>query len=275
MVMITHARCLGYDEAQSLVNALHTILTESEGYEVENGAYFVWQAPNGAQIWLAMKGGKAEPGSQPAPMEVVDLEPHYNGAGRMQAAVVEMVPYDDEQLTGALYAWSSPLSIEDPETGYYPFSVDLRDFSTHLHAWRLLPRMVTLQIAAFAQEAWCFEDEQSYLQSDHSVLTETEDEETGELVTLRLAPQAMLPINEGASDNVAGNYALLTGRIVEVHHLQNPHTGKGFVAMLVDTYGGSVDVVALEDDIEGTPYAGGTVKAYAWLSAQVIPTEES
>lgn len=273
--MITHARCLGYDEAQSLVNALHTILTESEGYEVENGAYFVWQAPNGAQIWLAMKGGKAEPGSQPAPMEVVDLEPHYNGAGRMQAAVVEMVPYDEEQLTGALYGWSSPLSVEDPETGYYPFSVDLRDFSTHLHAWRILPRMVTLQIAAFAQEAWCFDDEQSYLQSDHSILTETEDEETGELVTLRLAPQSMLPINEGASDNVAGNYALLTGRIVELHRLQNPHTGKNFLAMLVDTYGGSVDVVALEDDVEGTPHTGGTIKAYAWLSAQVIPTEES
>lgn len=272
--MITHARCLGYDEAQSLVNALHTILTESEGYEVENGAYFVWQAPNGAQIWLAMRSKRGGDAQQEAAMEVVDLEPHYNGSGRMRTAVVQMVPYDEEELTGALYAWSSPVSEEEPETGYYPFSADLRDFSTHLHAWSVLPRMVTLQIAAFAQEAWCFDDEQSYLQSDHSILTETEDEETGELVTLRLAPQAMLPINEGASDDVAGNYALLTGRIVEVHRLQNPHTGKGFVTMLVDTYGGSVDVVAFEEDIEGVPRAGGTVKAYAWLSAQVVPDEE-
>lgn len=273
--MITHARCLGYDEAQSLVNALHTILTESEGYEVENGAYFVWQSPNGAQIWLAMKSTEQEGApSRTALLEVVDLEPHFGGSGRMQAAVVEMVPYDESNLTGALYGWSSPLTVEDPESGYYPFSVDLRDFSTHLHAWRTLPRMVTLQIAAFAQEAWCFEDEQQYLQSDHSILTETEDEDTGELVTLRLAPQAMLPINEGASDNVAGNYALLTGRIVQLHRLQNPHTGKYFVTMLVDTYGGSVDVIALEEDIEGTPQVNGTVKAYAWLSAQVIPTEE-
>jgi hypothetical protein len=273
--MITHARCLGYDEAQSLVNALHTILTESEGYEVENGAYFVWEAPNGAQIWLTMKGRRPEAGIPTAPMEVVDLEPHYNGAGRMQTAVVEMVPYDDEELTGALYGWSSPLTAEDPESGYYPFSVDLRDFSTHAHAWHTLPRMVTLQIAAFAQDLWCFEDEQSYLQSDHSILTETEDEDTGAPMTLRLSPQAMLPINEGASDNVAGNYALLTGRIVEVRRLQNPHTGKTFVAMLVDTYGGSVDVIALEDDIEGTPQVSGTVKAYAWLSAQVVPADDA
>ncbi|MER3474784.1 MAG: hypothetical protein C4335_12310 [Armatimonadota bacterium] len=273
--MITHARCLGYDEAQSMVNALHTILTESEGYKVENGAYFVWQSPNGAQIWLAMKSTEQEGDpSRTASLEVVDLEPHFDGSGRMQAAVVKMVPYDESNLTGALYGWSSPLTVEDPESGYYPFSVDLRDFSIHLHAWRTLPRLVTLQIAAFAQEAWCFEDEQQYLQSDHSILTETEDEDTGELVTLRLAPQAMLPINEGASDNVAGNYALLTGRIVQLHRLQNPHTGKYFVTMLVDTYGGSVDVVALEEDIEGTPQVNGTVKAYAWLSAQVIPTEE-
>lgn len=272
--MITHARCLGYDEAQALVNALHTILTESEGYEVENGAYFVWQSPTGAQIWLAMKGKGDEKSSDSSSLEVVDLEPHFDGKGRMQAAVVEMVPYDDTELTGALYGWSSPLTVEDPESGYYPFSVDLRDFSTYRHSWRTLPRMVTLQIAAFAQEAWCFEDEQQYLQSDQSILTETEDEDTGEIVTLRLAPQAMLPINEGPSDNVAGNYALLTGRIVQLQRLQNPHTGKYFVTMLVDTYGGSVDVVALEDDIEGTPEVNGTVKAYAWLSAQVIPTEE-
>lgn len=273
--MITHARCLGYDEAQSLVHALHTILSESEGYEVQNGAYFVWHSPSGAQIWLAMKSGEqGEDASGTASLEVVDLEPHFDGAGRMQTAVVEVVPYDDTHLIGALYGWSSPLTVEDPESGYYPFSVDLRDFSTHQHAWQTLPRMVTLQIAAFAQEAWCFEDEQQYLQSDQSILTETEDEDTGELVTLRLAPQAMLPINEGASDNVAGNYALLTGRIVELRRLQNPHTSKYFVAMLVDTYGGSVDVVALEKDIEGTPQVNGTVKAYAWLSAQVISTRE-
>lgn len=273
--MITHARCLGYDEAQSLVNALHTILSESGGYEVENGAYFVWQSPNGAQIWLAMKSkGQGDDTSGDAPLEVVDLEPHFEGSGRMRTAVVEMAPYDDTNLTGSLYGWSSPLTVEEPESGFYPFSVDLRDFSTHLHAWHTLPRMVTLQIAAFAQEVWCFEDEQQYLQSDHSILTETEDEDTGELVTLRLAPQAMLPINEGASDNVAGNYALLTGRIVQVHRLQNPHTGKYFVTMLADTYGGSVDVVALEEDIEGTPQVNGTVKAYAWLSARVVPAEE-
>lgn len=273
--MITHARCLGYDEAQSLVNALHTILSESEGYEVQNGAYFVWQSPNGAQIWLAMRSTQPEGDSNTAAMEVVDLEPHYNGSGRMRAAVVEMVPYDEHQLTGALYGWSNPLSLEEPESGYYPFSVDLRDFSTHQHAWQQLPRMVTLQIAAFAQEVWCFDDEQSYLRSEESILTESEDEETGELVTLRLAPQAMLPINEGASEHVADNYALLTGRIVEVHHLQNPHTGKGFFAMLVDTYGGSVDVVAYEQDIEGVPRSGGTLKAYAWLSAQVIPADDA
>lgn len=272
--MITHARCLGYDEAQSLVNSLHTILSESEGYEVENGVYFVYQAPNGAQIWLTMKRGQVEDASGTASMQVVDLEPHYNGSGRMQTAVVKLVAYDKENLTGSLYGWSSPLAAEDPESGYYPFSVDLRDFSTHKHDRRELPRMVTLQIAAFAQEARCFEDEQDYLQSDDSILTESEDEDTGELVTLRLAPQAVLPIGEEASEDVAGNHALLTGRIVEMHRLQNPHTGKEFVTMLVETYGGSVDVVALADDIVGVPHVSGTVKAYAWLSAQIIPTEE-
>ncbi len=272
--MITHARCLGYDEAQSLVNALPSILSESEGYEVENGAYFIWEAPNGAEIWLVMRDKGTAEGAESPSLEVLDLEPHFRGAGRMKAAAVEMAQYDDQMLTGSLYGWSSPLSAEDPESGYYPFSVDLRDFSTYAHAWQSLPRMVTLQIAAFAQEVWCFDDEGSYLDSDQSILTETEDEDTGELVTLRLAPQAMLPINEGAADNAGGNYALLTGHIVKVQKLQNPHTGKNFVAMLVDTYGGSVDVVALEDDIAGTPIVSGTVKAYAWLSARVVPTED-
>ena len=67
---------------------------------------------------------------------------------------------------------------------------------------------------------------------------------------------------------------MLTGRIVKLERLQNPHTGKGFVAMLVNTYGGSVDVVALEGDLAGTPQVSGTLKAYAWLSARVVPTED-
>src|SRR4051812_36390839 len=81
------------------------------------GEYLRWAPGAGVELWIQVNRQR----------ELTGCNPHFAGEARMEVQGVKTLPGDSETLDGSLYAWAAPQG-EEPESGAYPFVVDLPDF---------------------------------------------------------------------------------------------------------------------------------------------------
>jgi hypothetical protein len=218
-------------------------------YAVPDGYYVEWSPGGGIQVWV-----KADPGRQ-----LVGMDPHFSGRGRLRLGVLEARRSADYPLDGSLYGWVNPPD-DDPSTGEYPVLIDVPDAA--MAGDRItVPAVVTLQVAAFAHELACFADDHAYLgaQADG----------------IRLAPESVIPsglFSAGDDPEVDDRRAeaIAAGHIERVERLLNPVSGRPFVSLLVRTLGGTLDVVADPETVAGEPIVGGVVRGSFWLSGRLV-----
>jgi hypothetical protein len=212
------------------------------------GAYLRWRPGAGAEVWVqADRDGS-----------LIGLNPHFVGDGRLRFGALELRPGEPGTLDGSLHGWVDP-PADDPHQGLYPLLVDLPD--AHLAQLHLvLPSIVTLQLAAFAHELACYQDEAAYYAAH----------EQGR----RFAAESFFPTGPFVRPGeVERAEAVFTGRVLGAEMRINPATGVAFHVLLVRTLGGVVlDVVADPIVVTGEPVVGGVVLCLAWLSGRVIGT---
>ena len=215
-----------------------------EQLRARDGSYVRWAPGAGVELWLQVQA-----------REVIGLAPHFSGDAAMRVALTERLPRPDESaLAGAYRAWANP-SADSPEEGDYPFIFDLPDAGRFTGL--TLPRVASVQIAAFAQELRCFADEAAFDASQ----SEAE---------VKYAAESFIPsglfVKEGEAPAA---YAMFTGRVTRAERRQNPYSGGAFWYVAITTLGGAVDVVADPVVVEGEPIAGGVARGSFWLSGRL------
>lgn len=231
-----------------MLGLANQVAEEAEVIEVSEGLYLKWSSEAGAQIWLHVDHDG----------DLIGMVPHFAGASRVSTRITARVQQPDAPaLDGAFHAWAAP-DKHGLEDGAYPFVFDSPDFCRH--GALTLPRLASVQVAAFAHEISAYDSVGAF-----------EEAQDGDV---KFAPQSFIPSGlfkpEGGQTEPPEAYGIFTGVVVQSIGKKNEATGQPFHWALVESLGGSFDVVVDPELLDTEPKVGGVVSGSFWLSGLVL-----
>lgn len=236
--------------------ALHPKLIEmvEVGYRTPVGDYLVWREGDatradyfGPEISIHVDKDN----------QLVGVMPFFRGLGDMMMGVGGPVPIaGGSPLDGRLYAWLAPADQARLDSGISPCAVDtpylanFPDFQPHI--WNY-------SIAAFPVEP----------------LTLRAPDSAGETPDQSFIPVGLFaPEGAAQKDHEPQPYARLSGRIADSRTLKNPLTGLDYQWALVETAGGTIDVVAHAEMAPQLLEKGMILGGLFWLVADQYEPEK-
>jgi hypothetical protein len=222
---------------------------EAERISTPPGDYLKWASPSGEQLWLQISPDG----------DAMGMSAHFAGKSSMRLAVEARVARPSHTpLDGTFLAWANP-PAGAATGGDYPFVFDCPDAATHLDL--TLPATVTAQVAAFAQQISLYDSEDAYAASQAA---------QGVSSPSRSFIPSGLISPEGEPRNPPEPHALIAGHVVEAGVLVNVISGLQYCWALVDTVGGTFDVVIDPDLLPGAPRPGNILAGWFWLSGRLL-----
>jgi hypothetical protein len=229
--------------------ALATSVTDrAETIDAAEGQYLKWAPPSGEQLWLQVKRSG----------DALGMNPHFAGKSAVPVGLeARVVRESHSPLDGTFLAWANP-SAGAMTGGDYPFAFDCPDAGTL--AAVALPVRAIAQIAAFAQQVSVFADEIAY---DSSQKAQGQAFASRSFIPSGLISPAGDPIDPPEP------HALFVGHVVEAEERRNTVTGHPFWWALVDTLGGTFDVVIDPELLPTPPRRGNVLSGWFWLSGRI------
>jgi hypothetical protein len=233
------------DDLNRLVNRISPL---AERLPAQGGEYLRWSDPSGAEIWLQVNANN----------DLIGLNPHYAGRSIILVGLTtRLASTGPSELDGSFHAWADPAG-DAPDTGCYPFVFDAPDY--RLHDELPLPAQQQVQIAAFAHAIDAFETVAAF-----------EESQTGDL---KYASQSFIPSGLFAPNGDTAvppqARAMFAGHVLAADEKTNVLTGRAFYWALVETFGGTYDVVIDTSLLPGAPAVGGVISGSFWLSGRII-----
>ena len=224
------------------------VADRAETVNAQAGQYLKWAPPSGEQLWLQVKYSG----------DAMGMNPHFEGKSSVRVALEARVVRDvHTPLDGTFLAWANP-----PEGaaagGDYPFVFDCPDAG--VHDALALPATVTAQIAAFAQTISVYESRTAY---DAAQAAQGLSFDSRSFIPSGLISPSGEPVTPPES------HALIAGEVVEAAERHNAVTGEPFWWALVDTIGGTFDVVIDSSLVEAPVRPGNIVSGWFWLSGRL------
>ena len=235
---------------EEFLQLVQGIANASSMMKVEEGLYARYSDPSGAELYLQFD--KRD--------EFVGINPYFNGKSLRKVCLQHFVEREDNPLEGGFHAWSNPTDENVPESGEYPFVF----MSPAYRAEDVfnLPCTVEIQLTAFAQEIEFFATERDFYAHQTS--------------DIKISSQSFVPLRHGAMPGDDGEHgqiislAFFTGIVKEVNVRRNEWTAETFLWLLVDTYGGEIDVVADMRFFQTVPVVGGIIQGEFYLTGQFL-----
>jgi hypothetical protein len=230
------------------------VADKAERIVTGQGEYLRWAPASGEQLWLQItsKG------------DAMGMNPHFEGRSAMRIAVEARVARPAQTpLDGAFLAWANPpvdaSGLARAESGGdYPFAFDCPDAARHLAL--PLPVVLTAQMAAFAQQVSVYESAAAYASSP--------DAQGGSGSSRSVIPSGLIsPAGEPVIP--PESHALIAGDVLDAAPRVNTITGAPYWWALLDTVGGTLDVVIDPALLPEPPRAGNVLAGWFWLSGRL------
>ena len=233
---------------EDLASLASSVAGKADKVPARGGQYLCWAPPSGEQLWLQVKPNG----------DAMGMNPHFSGKSSIRIAVEARVARDTHTpLDGTFLAWANP-PTGAKTGGDYPFAFDCPDADTVGDL--ALPAVVDAQIAAFAQEVFVFDTEARYAASQAA---------QGMAFESRSFIPSGLISPDGRPVDPPEPHALLVGGVVEAEERRNTHTGRPFWWALVETVGGTFDVVIDPALLPEPPQTGNVLSGWFWLSGRL------
>jgi hypothetical protein len=222
---------------------------EAERISTPSGEYLKWAPPSGEQLWLQItRDGDA-----------MGMVPHFAGKSSMRLAVEARVARPSHTpLDGTFLAWANP-PAGAVTGGDYPFAFDCPDAATHLEL--ALPATVTAQMAAFAQQISLYESAAAYATAQAA--------EGVSSPSRSFIPSGLLT-PDGEPVDPPQPHALIAGHVLEAAARANAISGTKYWWALIDTVGGTFDVVIDPALLPDMPRTGNVLAGWFWLSGRLL-----
>jgi len=224
------------------------VAERAETIDAPAGQYLKWAPPSGEQLWLQVKRNG----------DAMGMNPHFEGKSSVRVAVEARIARDAHTpLDGTFLAWANP-PAGAVSGGDYPFVFDCPDAATHDAL--ALPATLTAQIAAFAQTISVYES--------HAVYDAAQAAQGQSFGSRSFIPSGLISPS-GEPVTPPESHALIAGEVVEAGERRNAVTGQPFWWALVDTVGGTFDVV-VDPALLTLPIApGNVISGWFWLSGRL------
>ena len=224
------------------------VADRAETVNAQAGQYLKWAPPSGEQLWLQVKYSG----------DAMGMNPHFEGKSSVRVALEARVVRDvHTPLDGTFLAWANP-PAGAAAGGDYPFVFDCPDAG--VHDALALPATVTAQIAAFAQTISIYESRAEY---DAAQAAQGLSFDSRSFIPSGLISPSGEPVTPPES------HALIAGEVIEAAERHNAVTGEPFWWALVDTIGGTFDVVIDSSLVEAPVRPGNIVSGWFWLSGRL------
>jgi hypothetical protein len=191
------------------------------------------------------------------------MNPHFAGKSSVHVAIEARVARDAHTpLDGTFLAWANP-PAGALTGGDYPFAFDCPDAATH--ETLTLPAVLNAQIAAFAQQITVYTSPPAY---DAAQAAQRLPFGSRSFIPSGLISPSGEPVTPPES------HALIAGQVIEAAERRNAVTGQPFWWALIDTIGGTFDVVIDPSLLAEPVEAGNVVAGWFWLSGRLHTGEE-
>jgi hypothetical protein len=226
------------------------VADRAERISIGPGEYLKWAPPSGEQLWLQIthKG------------DAMGMNAHFAGKSSMRLGVEARVTRPSQTpLDGTFLAWANP-PAGAATGGDYPFAFDCPDAARHLEL--ALPTVVAAQVAAFAQQVSLYESARAFESSPAS-----DGAASRSFIPSGLISPSGEPVVPPES------HALIAGHVLEASPRVNAVSGTHYWWALVETVGGTFDVVIDPALLPDQPRAGNVLSGWFWLSGRLLTGE--
>jgi hypothetical protein len=224
------------------------VAERAETIDAKDGQYLKWAPPSGEQLWLQVKRNG----------DAMGMNPHFEGKSSVSVAVEARVARDGHTpLDGTFLAWANPPSGA-VAGGDYPFAFDCPDAA--IHDALTLPAALNAQIAAFAQQVTVYRSPQAY---DAAQAAQGLSFGSRSFIPSGIISPAGEPVTPPES------HALIVGHVIEAAERRNAVTELPFWWALLDTVGGTFDVVIDPSLLSNSVHAGNVLAGWFWLSGRL------
>ena len=244
--MADHFGCVGVpvESVEHLLAIAEQAAEVAEAIPVDRATYYHWVDKTGAELWI-----QADEAGQ-----FLGINPHFSGESVIEIVLTDSIHRGQEGvLDGAFQGWVGP--DESGESGLYPMVFDCPCALTH--ADLVFPHRTRIQVAAMPHEVRLFETEEAY--------------DSGDRETPGFAARSFVPSGLFGDAGDAQALGIITGLITKVDRLTNGLTGGSFWWLVVESLGGTFDVVAGPGDLPEAPSVGGVIYGTFWLSGRLLP----
>jgi hypothetical protein len=224
------------------------VAERADTIDAGEGQYLKWAPSSGEQLWLQVKRNG----------DAMGMNPHFEGRSSIRVAIEARVAREGHTpLDGTFLAWANPPDGM-PTGGDYPFVFDSPDAA--LHQDLELPVTLTAQVAAFAQQISVYASPAEY---------DAEQAAQGSSFLSRSFIPSGLFSPSGDPVIPPEPHALIAGHVLVAEERRNTVTGEPFWWALVDSVGGTFDVV-IDPNLLSAPVAPGNVlSGWFWLSGRL------
>jgi hypothetical protein len=234
------------------------VADRAETIDAADGQYLKWAPPTGEQLWLQVKRTG----------DAMGMNPHFEGPSVMRALLEARITRQTHTpLDGTFLAWANP-PADGSAGGDYPFAFDCPDAA--VNDALALPAIVPLQIAAFAQQITVHDSEAAFraYQVAQGRAREGATSTGTHFDSRSFVPSGLIsPSGEPVTPPEA--HALIAGHVIVASPRMNSVTGHPFWWALVDTLGGTFDVVVEPPLLAGPIHPGNIVSGWFWLSGRI------
>jgi hypothetical protein len=220
----------------------------AETIDADAGQYLKWAPPSGEQLWLQVKHNG----------DAMGMNPHFEGKSSVRVAVEARITRDAHTpLDGTFLAWANP-PTGAATGGDYPFAFDCPDAATHDAL--TLPATLTAQVAAFAQQITVYQSQAAF---DAAQIAQGLSFGSRSFIPSGLVSPSGEPVTPPES------HALIAGQVIEAAERRNTVTSQPFWWALVETVGGTFDVVIDPTLLSCPVSAGNVLSGWFWLSGRL------
>ena len=241
---------LGFDvsSGEDLAALASQVAERADTIDAREGQYLRWAPPSGEQLWLQVKRNG----------DAMGMNPHFQGKSAVRLAIeARIVRQAHTPLDGTFLAWANPPD-DGTVGGEYPLAFDCPDAAVHENM--PLPVVTIAQIAAFAQQLSVYESTAAY---DAAAAAQGLPFASRSFIPSGLVSPSGEPVTPPES------HALMTGHVAEAAERRNSVTGEPFWWALLDTVGGTYDVVIDSSLIAAPIRAGHVLSGWFWLSGRL------
>ncbi len=247
---MSHFSNIGFEvnNTEDFVTLCQKIIRKCVRIQVEGGAYFQYSDPSGAELWIQANARK----------DLIGANPYFQGKSKRIVSLSSKHKKEPSELDG--YFICDAYSRDDTEkrNALYPFVFDLPNAQTLPKT--KLPLTTEIQLTAFAHKIEIFKDEKEFKEKA---------ENYSNMASKSFIPNGLF--NPDKTERATTEaLAIFIGEVKEAQIKTNSFTNNRFHWMLVDTYGGEIDVVTDSGKLNKEPQKGNFVWGQFWLTGKLL-----